>query len=528
VMSYACEKGRKEKLKGNVRKGRLIKNIFCLVRPSQKREDEGGVIMEKTGIKTIYGLELRAISRALRALIVAQVFLLVIGVQAWGGHDYVKNVNCNKGETITDALQKFDGKPITIEVKGTCNENVTIDRNDVTLIAHPSGGAVSGVEPIDATIIINGDRAVIDGLTVTGGGGGIRVLGKNNMIRNCIVQNVGANGIPFPGGTGTVDNCTIQNSGQNGVNVFNGGGVTVTNSTIQNNGIHGVNISDGGRATVTNSTISSNNSHGISFYKGGLGTVDQCTVQSNAGHGIRIEAASATVINSMISSNTRCGIMVTKGGDARIGISDPFQYAGNTISNNQGNGIQLFIGGSAYIGGNTITGNGTNPNSVHGPFGVGIFSSNAVLVGNNRITGSGGVGVFIVGSSVDIGNPGMGLPTTGDFANVISGNANGINGTSGASLSIRDAIINGNTGNGVTLAQRSTANISGGTIDNNTGNGILLTVGGGLVVPIAGVTVTGNTLFGLQCTDNESSFIGNISGISGNTGGDVSPSCTGF
>jgi len=507
--------------------------------------------MEKTGIKTIYGLELRKVSRALRALIVAQVFLLVIGLQAWGGHDYVKKVNCNKGETITEALQKSDAKPITIEVKGTCNENVTIDRNDVTLIAHPSGGAISGVEPIDATIIINGDRAVIDGLTLTGGGGGIRVLGKNNMIRNCIVQNVGANGIPFPGGTGTVDNCTIQNSGQNGVNVFNGGGVTVTNctiqnsgihgvnisggggatvtkSTIQNNGIHGVNISDGGRATVTNSTISSNNSHGIAFYKGGLGTVDQCTVQSNAGHGIRIEAASATVINSMISSNARCGIMVTKGGDARIGISDPFQYAGNTINNNQGNGIQLFIGGSAYIGGNTIAGNGTNPNSVHGQFGVGIFSSNAVLVGNNRITGSGGVGVFIGGSSVDIGNPGMGLPTTGDFANVISGNANGINGISGASLSIQDAIINGNTGNGVTLAQRSTARISGGTIDNNTGNGILLTVGGGLVLPIPTVTVTGNTLFGLQCTDNESSFIGNISGILGNTGGDVSPSCTGF
>jgi hypothetical protein len=35
-------------------------------------------------------------------------------------------------------------------------------------------------------------------------------------------------------------------------------------------------------------------------------------------------------------------------------------------------------------------------------------------------------------------------------------------------------------------------------------------------------------LFGLECTDEESSFGGNTSGISGNTEGDVSPSCTGF
>src|SRR4030042_1692266 len=117
-------------------------------------------------------------------LIAALLVFGVCEVQAWGGQDNVKKVNCNKGETITYALQKSDGKPITIQVKGACNENVTIDRDDVTLIAHPSGGAINGVEPIDATIIIMGDRTVIDGLTVTGGGDGIRVPGKSALIRN--------------------------------------------------------------------------------------------------------------------------------------------------------------------------------------------------------------------------------------------------------------------------------------------------------------------------------------------------------
>lgn len=223
--------------------------------------------MEKTRIKTICGLELRKISCTLRMLIMAQALILVIGSLAWGDQDHVKKVNCNKGETITDALQKFDDKPITIQVKGTCNENVTIDKDDVTLIAHPSGGAINGVEPIDATVIIRGDRTVIDGLTVTGGGDGIRVLGKSALIRNSTVQNVGWHSIPFYGGNGTVDNCTILNSGIDGVFVLYGSAL-VTNNRIQTSGYDGVAIGHGGIATVTDSMIQKSGGNGVNIFDG--------------------------------------------------------------------------------------------------------------------------------------------------------------------------------------------------------------------------------------------------------------------
>jgi parallel beta-helix repeat protein len=461
-------------------------------------------------------------------LIAALLVLAGWEAQAQG---IVKKVDCTKGQTITDALQKFDAKPITIEVKGTCNENVTIDRDDVTLIAHPSGGAISGVEPFDATIIVNGDRTVIDGLTVTGGGGGIRVLGNYNTIRNCSVQGVGANGIPFPGGKGAVDNCIIQNSGMNGIYVTRDGGVTVTNSTIQGSRYNGIFVEGRGGLEVNNSTIQNNGNHGVAIVGLGNAFVNNTMVQNNEFKGVYVEGGTATVTNNTISFNTSEGIAVVRGGSARIGVNP--QYAGNTISDNGSNGIAVAFSASAYIGGNIITANGTDPNSPYGRDGIGIHQATAVLVGNNKVTGNNGSGVVATqNSSVLIGmlgfGPPPGLPIIGDFANLISGNANGVIGHQGASLNIRDAIINDNNGDGISLDFHSAAIMFGSTVNNNERNGILLLRGGGLRLQNPPVTVTGNAFFGLQCIGGESSYEGNTGGISGNTGGDVSLSCTGF
>jgi parallel beta-helix repeat protein len=391
--------------------------------------------------------------------------LLVLAGWEAQAQGFVKKVNCTKGQTITRALQGLDFIPITIQIKGTCNENVEIVRDDVTLIPDPLGGTVIGLDPNVPTINVGAFRTVIDGLTISGGANGILVRG-GATIRNCTVQNTGASG--------------------------------------------------------------------ISFFHGGNGTVDHCTVQSSGGFGVSVEGGSATVINSTISSNTNAGISVAVSGSARIGVTDRNQYAGNTISNNQGSGILISHSGSAHIGGNTISGNGTNPNSLFGFFGVLISSASANLVGNNRITGNSGCGVYVDRSGVRIGNPGFGLPITGAFANVITGNGatlfpnGGIFGNQGALLQIESTTINGNTGNGINLQLRSTARIYDDTINNNTGNGIFLAQGAALSLQNPTATVAGNTLFGLECGGTESSFTGNTSGISGNTGGQVSLNCSGF
>jgi len=457
-------------------------------------------------------------------LIVILLVLAVWEVQVYGAEIVIK-VNCTKGETITNALQKFIGNPITIEVNGSCTENVTINRDDVTLIKHISGGAVNGIATNNAAIVVMGDRAVIDGLTVTGAGGGFRVQGNSTMIQNCIVHDVVFNGIGFPGGSGTVDTCMIQNNGMHGVNISNAGSATVTNTTIGGSGIHGLNISGGGRATVTNSTISSNTERGILVYNGGIGYVDNCTIQNNGDDGILIEAANGTVINSMISSNGGAGVLVSRGGSAKIGMNGGGAKYPNTINNNQSSGIHIYAGGSAFILGNTIDGNGTGPNIIHGQSGILVAGATASLFGGNTITNNRVNGIQAVGSSVF-------FVGEGSVPDVISGNYNaGIVGLLGSSFEIYYATINGNNGNGVNLNLRSTAIITGGTISNNTEHGIRLVNGAGLVFVNPAVTVTGNAWFGLQCLDAESSYFsssGDISGISGNIEGNVSKTCTGF
>lgn len=376
-------------------------------------------------------------------------------------------VDCAIGQTISQALQSLSTS-LTIVVKGTCNENVVVARDVVTLQADPvAGGTVNGPVSTLATITVAGQDVLIDGLQVTGGRNGIEGVGAARLtIQNCLVQNTGRNGIAFLQGTsGTVNHCTVQNNVRDGVGVFFG--------------------------------------------------------------------SSATVINSTITGNVRRGVQIFQNANALVGITPTNQLAGNTISNNGTRGIAVITGSSASIGGNTISGNGTNPNAQFGAsdrVGIFVFQAVADIAGGNTISGNAGSGVLVDDGRALFGDAGFGFTTvntvTGNGASVLPGFADGgVFVFRAGSVFIRDANINGNTGNGVTAQLRSTAQLSNSTVNNNTANGILVNLGGALLLG-PGVTVTGNTGFGLLCFNPESSFAGNVSGITGNTAGQVS--CTGF
>lgn len=377
-------------------------------------------------------------------------------------------VDCAMGQTISQALQSLS-TPLTIVVKGICNENVVVARDAVTLQADPAvGGTVNGPDPFLATITVAGQDVVIDGLQVTGGRNGIEGVGAIRLtIQNCLVQNTGRNGIAFLSGTnGTVNHCTVQNNARDGVAVVFG--------------------------------------------------------------------ASAVVINSMITGNVRRGVQIFQSANVLVGITVTNQLAGNTISNNGARGISVITGSSASIGGNTISGNGTNPNAQFGAgdrTGIFVFQAVADIAGGNTISGNAGSGVLVQDGRALFGDAGFGFTTIntimGNGASVPPGFADGgVFVFRSGSVLINDANINGNTGNGVTALLRSTVQLNSGSVNNNTGNGILLSLGGTLLLNSG--TVTGNGGFGLRCNDAESSAVGNFSGITGNTAGQVSPACTGF
>jgi parallel beta-helix repeat protein len=357
------------------------------------------------------------------------------------------SVDCTQGQTITEALQQLVGVnnyPVTIQVKGTCNENVAIVRDDVTLIADPSGGTVNGPDPNKHTIDVRAGRTVIDGLTVTGGRAGINLYGSGgSTIRNCTVQNAGSAGIVFKGSSyGIVDNCTIQNNGAHGIYIEDAS-VTVTNSVISFNRM-GIDVQLGGSAWI--GIIS-----GITGlqYAGNM-------ISNNYGNGIFVYGGSSAYIggNTIYGNGTAPNTFYGVSGIQAIN-STAILIGGNTITNNTGVGV-LATNSGVRIGEaafglpthNTITGNGTEPSTpfitggVQGDLGTSFYIIDADIsnnIGSGVILGRCSTVLFpaLFGPPATVtGNSGFGLQCIdANFCSRFGGNTSGITGNTAGDVS---------------------------------------------------------------------------------------------
>ena len=371
-------------------------------------------------------------------------------------------IRCDKNKTIADALAQHQGSPLTVEIVGTCFEHVTIRRSDVTLVAGGPSAAIQGTDPKADTLTVTADRFVLNGLIVSGGRNGIVVTGASQA---------------------QLRNCTVRASGSGIV-----GGI------------------------------------GILFFQGASGNVDSCNSSGNPADGIMLDGAIVGITNSTFKSNGRNGVFVFGGSTGRIGFTNDYVPAPNTMSDNGGNGIHVTQNSQGLIYGNTVTGNGTNPTSPVGRFGVLLFHARADLPGGNTITGNFSAGIVLSASTAIIGDPAFLLPST----NTISSNSTAapsagiLLGLASAAV-VRNATIQGNNGAGLSLAGRSTASVFSGTVTGNSVNGLQLSQGSAVlfnnVAPLA--NISGNAGTDLLCLDPESSFTGPLAD---------SPSitCTGF
>ncbi len=84
----------------------------------------------------------------------------------------VKEVECDKDETIQKFVDDAD-KPTIIFIEGVCVEDVTINKDDVTLSGNEAGDLCDkdnpgGTGTINGTVTVDGVRASIEFLTITG------------------------------------------------------------------------------------------------------------------------------------------------------------------------------------------------------------------------------------------------------------------------------------------------------------------------------------------------------------------------
>lgn len=162
---------------------------------------------------------------------------------ARGGNSQGILVNCGKGQTIQAALAKRPLDKIEIQFFGTCQEDVVIERDDVSLQG-------IGVAPtVVGTVEVKGaSRVNIKGFLVRGvpdapfntAKGGINIVeGGSANVENVRIEDVKTRGFQIVGGTASIKDVTIIN-GLAGAFVFRSAGVIMSGSIIAENSIFGL------------------------------------------------------------------------------------------------------------------------------------------------------------------------------------------------------------------------------------------------------------------------------------------------
>jgi parallel beta-helix repeat protein len=276
---------------------------------------------------------------------------------------------------------------MVLTIRGTCNENVLIGRDDVTLQGDPKTGAmVNGPSSTLPTISVNAARVAIHRLTVTGGGQGIQVQGLWSMaITNCQIQNTALSGIYLRFGHARIVNNTIQNAGRNGVELIEGGAALLDNNLIQYNTIAGVQAQGNSTVDARGNTISANGSNGVALTLGSQGTLNGNTITVNGAHGVLVENGSQALVSA--NTITQNGINAPQHGSG-VNVSwSSASITGNNIANNGRNGI-VTVAAVVNATGNTITG--------HPDSGIWAWLGSTLNVGGGSISGNGGDGVQLI------------------------------------------------------------------------------------------------------------------------------------
>jgi parallel beta-helix repeat protein len=293
---------------------------------------------------------------------------------------------------------------------GTYNENVTINKNDLTL-----QGAGAGTNPASHTILEGStpvDKGSLPGISLPANVTGV-------TIKNLRVQNYASNSGIY--GALTNDNFTVDSVhlfSNNTTNAVNGGGlymngpvsdVTITNSEVQLNRSRGLVIWNGFKQdiTITNNIVKNNNCCGIELQDGTASgvTITGNTVENNGDSGIAAIGLTSGAGPNLISNNTlkdngRFGIEIklpngtgAATGDGSIVVSD------NAVTRTTLPGAEVrdLAGISVYRRG-YVPGN----NNVDIPTGV-IVRDNTVK-GYQQPSTSDGFGIVVEGLNMQVLN----------------------------------------------------------------------------------------------------------------------------
>jgi hypothetical protein len=277
-----------------------------------------------------------------------------------------RRVDCAAGQSIADALSAGGRKlsRLRIEVSGTCNESIVINRDDVTIAGVAPGAVIAGASNSGIAVFLSGHRGLrLDDLTLRAPaeGDALRVLGGQMAAAHLSVQ--GAVTV-HAGSSVELFTSTISGASQpafdggNGLSVSGNSYVALFDTTITNNLLHGIEA-DGSILYLRNIRLEGNPSGGLSLTGGSSAVLQRFVARNNGGAGIEVTQNSAVTVDlgfaeigTFITGNAE-GLHVGDGSHASVGAV--------SIEGNVGSGV--FIGDSSSVraqtfGGPRITANG--------------------------------------------------------------------------------------------------------------------------------------------------------------------------
>jgi len=312
------------------------------------------------------------------------VTIIAIGaVTTASAQSLTVTVDCSRGQTIARALEQGDSrKPLVVVVRGTCNEHVSINRDDVTLRGEPgTGAAVNGPDAGTDTIVILKDTANIEDLTVTGGFNGIRLQGPSYAgVKNVLVRNTANNGIIVRAGDIAIENSTVEYAGGSGLVLGRAASARIFgNSHFRYSHFSGIYAQNNSTFVVNGGTVSDNEGHGINVDYGSDGTIGNVEIFNNA-IGIMVSTSHASVGGgNYIHHNREHGVVAQAG--AVLGVN------GTTVKYNAQTGVLGYLGATVVMSSNEVMENGES----------GVFCLNdcTLQISGDRITGNAhhGIGV---------------------------------------------------------------------------------------------------------------------------------------
>lgn len=256
-----------------------------------------------------------------RALVAAAILAALATVAAGAETSAVLRhtfVQCGDGQRIQAALDGAEaGESLVITVDGMCQEDVMIERDDVTLRAASAGGAISG-----QVSVAQSQGVELHDLVLTGPGAGLDVCRGEARLRNVKV----------------VGNQSI------GLSVSRDSRVVLTDSEVSRNGSSGVWVDENSTLTTQGSNrIKGNGGDGIGANTGAsvqLHGASQISDNLGSGLSLGVHAQSQLLDTAVISGNLGNAISLAYQAQA---TADPLVV----ISGNAG-GVQCMDGTSSF------------------------------------------------------------------------------------------------------------------------------------------------------------------------------------